>query len=158
MAKTIGRKFTTLEVQHTEHIRRPLSEVFAYVSDLTHETQWQPDIRSVTITSPPPFGVGSTFTEVRRTFGRTYVWEMRVTAFERDRVIGIASVGGATPYAGTRTFEAAQSVEGGAVTAVTEHGTVGLAVWLWPMKAVLARLSRRALAVAYGRLARILEG
>jgi uncharacterized membrane protein len=148
----LARGKTTLRVSHSIVIQRPISEVFAYVTDVTHDLEWQPDIQEVTVTSPGPITVGSTFREVRRTLGRTYVWNMRITAFERNRRICIESIDGTVPYRGCRVFTG----QGGG-TRITETSEVQLPRLYAPFKGMLARLFTKPVAEAYERLKEVLE-
>lgn len=139
-----------MKVQHSVVIRRPLEEVFAFVTDLRNETRWQPEIVSVTIDGP--LREGAIFHERRVTFGRRYSWCFRITRLRVPHVIEIETITGTAPYRGARTFEA---VDGG--TRVTERGELELPWILRPSSRPLGWLSNRCLRVAYGRLARMLE-
>lgn len=141
-----------MKVSHSIVINRPVGEVFDFVTTLTNERRWQPEIEEITITSPAPFGVGSTFREVRRTMGQRFEWLFEVFEFEPNRSIGIRTRSGRMPYSGYRYFEA---VPGG--TRVTEEGELRL-TGLWRLfDPLLARLSQKPLVVAYARLKAILE-
>jgi hypothetical protein len=142
-----------LKVEHHQVIDRPAKQVFAYVSRVENDVHWQPEIETVHLTSAGPLRPGSTFREVRRTLGRKFVWDMRVTALEPDRRICIESIDGTLPYRGCRFFE---PVEGG--TRITEVSEVQLPRWLRPFNGWIARLSRRPVVDAYARLKLLLEG
>ncbi len=142
-----------MRVQHSELIRRPIAEVFDFVTDLHNETQWQPEILSVTLDGP--LAEGSTFRERRVTFGRRFDWRFRVTRLERAgdrRQISIETITGACPYRGSRVFTA---VPGG--TRVHESGELTLPAWMRAFDPALAYMSRRPLQTAYARLKRLLE-
>jgi hypothetical protein len=141
-----------LRVQHSATIARPVEEVFAYVAQPENDLAWQPEIREVHITTPPPLREGSQFREVRRTFGRTFVWGMVVTALEPYVFVCIESTAGTPRYRGCRHFEAA---EGG--TRITETSEIELAPLLWPFRGLLARMSVRPVAAAYRKLKALLE-
>src|SRR5438105_873286 len=68
-------------------IGRPPAEVFAFVSDPTHDPQWHDVISVVTPTSQPPLRIGSTFDAVYRPQGssRTYALRAELTAYEPGR-------------------------------------------------------------------------
>ena len=142
-----------LRVETITLIRRPIEEVFAFVADVTNDLQWQPEIREVTVTSDGPFGVGSTFREVRHTQGREFTWNMRITEFEPNHRVCIESIQGTVPYQGCRVFEA---VEGG--TRLTETSEVQLPLLLRPLAPLIARSSRRSVAEGYAQLKTLLEG
>lgn len=141
-----------MKLQHSVVINRPIEQVFAFVTDLGNEKRWQPEIESIEFTSDGPMGVGTTFRETRRTFGRRYEWHFEVTQFEPNKIFCIQTLSGATPYQGCRLFEPAP---GG--TRVTEQGelqTTGLLKLLDPL---MARLSRKPLKAAYDNLKALLE-
>ncbi|WP_224364425.1 SRPBCC family protein [Hyalangium versicolor] len=142
-----------MRVSHSVFIRRPVEQVFAYVTNLTNELRWQPEIKEVRITSPGPLGKGSTFIEVRQSFGRKWVWYFDIEEFEFPRSIRVRSTAGSTmPYVGTRSFEPAP---GG--TLVTESGELTLPGPLRLFDGLFSYLSRRPLALAYGNLKALLE-
>lgn len=67
-------------------IDRPAEEVFAFVSDPTHDPQWHDTILEVTPTSGPLRG-GSTFTAVYRPQGSSATYDLvgEMTGFEPGR-------------------------------------------------------------------------
>ncbi len=133
-------------------IRRPVEEVYAFVTDPTNDLKWQPEISGVTVTSEGPLVAGSTFREVRKTFGRTFTWEMLITEMEPNRKICIKALKGTVPYEGCRTFE---TVQGG--TRITETSEVRLGWPYKPFAPLLARVSTRPVRIAYAKLTRLLE-
>jgi len=141
-----------LRTSHAERIERPLADVFAYVAQVEHDVAWQPEIASVTLTSAGPIGTGTTFREMRRTLGRTFVWDMRVTAFEPGRSLCIESVAGSPRYRGCRHFEAV-----GNGTLVTETSEVELPAYARPFRGMIERAALRSVAAAYARLKASLE-
>lgn len=144
------REFIVMKVKHAIIINRPIDQVFAFVTNLHNETRWQPEIQSVTLEGP--LQSGSTFREVRVTFGRTYDWYFRITEFDPPHCITIDTISGTARYRGSRIFEA---VAGG--TKVTEIGELELPRLLRVLNPLLSRLSQWPLRRAYGRLKRIIE-
>ena len=141
-----------MKVQHSVIINRPIEQVFAFVTNLENELRWQPEIESIQLDSADPMGVGTTFREARRTFGRRYEWHFEVTQFELNKIFCIRTLSGTIPYQGCRVFE---PVSGG--TKVTEMGelqTGGLFKLLDP---IMARLSKKPLEAAYSNLKSLLE-
>ena len=57
-------------------IDRPAEEVFAFVSDPTHDPQWHDTILAVTPTSERPLRGGSTFTAIYRPQGSSETYDM----------------------------------------------------------------------------------
>jgi uncharacterized membrane protein len=141
-----------VRVSHSVLIHRPVEQVFAYVTDLRNELHWQPEIKEVRITSPGPLGKGSTFIEVRRTFGLSLVWYFEIDDYEAPRRLCIRSTSGRLPYSGCRVFEAVP--EG---TRITEYGELKTPAPLRWMDGLFARLSQKPLQVAYGNLKALLE-
>ena len=68
-------------------IDRPAEEVFAFVSDPTHDPQWHDTILEVTPTSERPLRSGSTFTAVYRPQGSSATYDMvaEMTVYEPGR-------------------------------------------------------------------------
>lgn len=148
---TFGRT-AVLRTEHSARIDRSVDEVFAFVTAVENDLRWQPEIQEVTVTSPGPLGVGSTFREVRTVGGRGMEWEMRITAFEPPRRICIESVKGTLPYKGCRTFE---PVPGG--TRIVETSEVRLPLALRPFRGSIKKVSEQSVANAYHKLKALLE-
>lgn len=139
-----------MKVKHSIIINCPIDEVFAFVTDLHNETRWQPEIKSVTLEGP--LQTGSSFREIRVTFGRTYDWHFRITEFDPPHRITIDTINGTARYRGSRIFEV---VEGG--TKVTEIGELETPRFLYMFNPLFSQLSQRPLRRAYCRLKRLLE-
>lgn len=139
-----------MKVKHSVVIQRPLEEVFAFVTNLENETRWQPEILSVKLDGL--LQTGTTFHEVRRTFGRTVEWHFRITHFEPPYRITIETISGTVPYRGSRLFEAVTS--GTQVTEIGELQTSGIFKLIDPF---LGWFSKRPLSQAYNNLKRLLE-
>ena len=75
-------------------IRRPIAEVFAFLTDVEQTRRWFPGDVEEHWTSPPPHGVGSTRHAVVRTMGRRSENDAVVTVFEPPR---LAAMRGTTP-------------------------------------------------------------
>ncbi len=142
----VGRG-TTVRLSHTTLIRRPPQDVFAFIARVENDLLWQSEISEVTVTSNGPMGVGSTFREVRRSLGHSFVWEMRVTSWEAGRHIAIESVRGTVPYRGSR--EVAASPGG---TQITEISEVQMPWVMQPFSRWIERASLAPVVVAYERL------
>ena len=139
-----------MKVKHSIIIERPIDEVFAFVTDLHNETRWQPEIKLVTLEGS--LQAGSTFREIRVTYGRTYDWHFRITEFDPPYRITIDTINGTARYTGSRIFEA---VEGG--TEVTEIGELEMPRFLGVLNPLFSWLSQRPLRLAYSRLKKMLE-
>ena len=139
-----------MQTHHSVVIARPITEVFAFVTDLRNEIRWQPEIVRVEIDGPPR--AGAVFTETRVSFGRRFDWEFLITRFEPPHVISIETLVGTTPYSGSRIFEIT-----GAGTRVTEVGELTLPWLARPLDPLVRRLARAPVREAYGRLRALLE-
>jgi hypothetical protein len=82
-------------------IRRPLGEVFAYVSDLRHSAQWQDGLLEVRKLTEGPLGVGTRFAFVRKLAGRKLEASNEFVVYEPDQVVTFRVVGGPMPGEGS---------------------------------------------------------
>ncbi|MEO7665179.1 MAG: SRPBCC family protein [Candidatus Limnocylindrales bacterium] len=60
----------------------PIERTWAVLADIERQPEWMHDLKSVTITTPPPVGVGTRGTGRVRVFGLTVEDPVEVTAFE----------------------------------------------------------------------------
>lgn len=144
---------TGIDVKHSVVIRRPVEEVFAFLTNLDNEKRWQPDIRELRWTTDGPIRPGSTFREVRLVMGRPVELICEVTEFEPNRRFCIRTVDGGLPFTSCRLFEAI--AEGTKTTQATDVQVRGVFKLLAPF---IARQARRQLAVEMDTLKSILEG
>ena len=70
-----------VEVEHELEIRRPLSEVFAAISDRERLPAWAAGVKRVRRTPGEPIGVGATYTIVGKVLGRPVRSTYEVTAY-----------------------------------------------------------------------------
>src|SRR5688500_16694675 len=78
-------------VQVTVDIERPAREVYAYLEEVTNNTEWLRGMRSCTWTTEPPVRVGSRYEQVAEFLGKEIRTSFEVTAHEPGRLITIAS-------------------------------------------------------------------
>lgn len=90
-----------IRVENSVVIHRPVSDVFAFVTDATNDPQWHTDAVNATKTSEGPIGVGTTFTVEISFMGRRDAY-WRVVELEPDRraVIDVT----APPFNPTLTY------------------------------------------------------
>lgn len=131
---------------------RPADEVFTYLADYEHGPEWQRAMTSARWTSPPPVGVGSTFTQVARFAGRELRSDYEVTAYEPPREVAIRSTSGPFPITVLRTVE--PTATGCRVIERTGGGPSGAARLLTPLMALMVR---RTIARDYRALKSLLE-
>lgn len=75
----------------TVDIDRPADEVFAFLDEVTNNTQWLKGMQSCTWTTPPPARVGSRYDQVARFMGKEIRTSFEVTAHEPGRLVTITS-------------------------------------------------------------------
>jgi uncharacterized membrane protein len=77
----------TIHVEDEVDIRRPPSEVFAFVGNHENLPVWTVGVKRATRTTPPPVGVGTRYDVVGRILGRRVKSTYEVTAYEPGRVV-----------------------------------------------------------------------
>ena len=95
-------------------INRPANEVFAYMTDVEKETEWQAELLEAKQTSAGPLSVGTTVREVRNFMNRRMEVVFEITEFEPDSKMSFKSISDPFPMRGRYSLE---PVEGG--TSVT---------------------------------------
>jgi hypothetical protein len=91
-----------MDFTHTQRIERPAGEVFAFVADFENNPTWQGGMVRCTWDGPER-GVGSTYSQEARFFGRPILTTFRVTALDPGRSISIESIQSTFPIQVTRT-------------------------------------------------------
>ncbi|WP_435334909.1 SRPBCC family protein [Haloarchaeobius sp. TZWWS8] len=86
-------------------IRRPPTDVFAYVANFENDPDWKSAVRSVTRTSDGPLNVGSTFEQTAGFMGKSVVIPYEVTEFDPGTEIRYESTGGPFPVDIVRRVE-----------------------------------------------------
>ena len=87
-------------------IRRPVEEVFVYVTDLTHSAEWQAGLLEVRKLTDGPVGVGTRYAFVRKFMGRKVEAANEFVAYEPNRKVQFRIASGPMPGQGTYLFEA----------------------------------------------------
>ena len=81
-----------MELEVAVDISRPVSEVWAFVTDLKNSPNWTRSGSELRQTSPGPLGVGATLESSRRILGRDIKSQsLRVTAYEPEHAIFLVS-------------------------------------------------------------------
>ena len=78
-------------VQISVDIDRPAPEVFAYLEEVTNNSEWLKGMRSCTWTTDPPVRVGSRYEQVAQFLGKEIRTSFEVTAHEPGRLVTIES-------------------------------------------------------------------
>ena len=94
-----------IEVNVGIEIDAPAAEVFAYIADMSRNTEWQKGMKECRWTSEPPLRLGSTYDQVAGFMGKEIVSSFEVTEFTDGEQIRIESTGGSMPLDITRSVE-----------------------------------------------------
>lgn len=140
-----------MRFSNTVTIRRPPSEVFAYLADPTNLPKWNYAITSTQQVTSGPVGVGTRFRQTR-SIPRPGVEELEVTEFVPDR--RLAFHGDVGPLTGTLVYEMEAVPEGTTLTNSADlegRGALGI---LAPLAGIRVR---EAVAVNLDRLRELLE-
>ena len=96
--------------EHEVVVERPVSEVFAYITDVSNLPEWQAGVLETRAEGDAPLRVGSRFTERRRFLGRHIESTIEVTEHEPDRVFSLRVVSGPVPLEVRHTFDQVDGV------------------------------------------------
>ena len=141
-----------IEIEHSVVINRPIGEVFAYVSEIENEPQWQSGVVEAHKDSQEPLAVGHRGTEVRQFLGRRMESTYEITAYEPDTKFGFKVVSGPIPMEGGYTL---QSVEGGTRVTLAVQGEAGGFFKL--AETMVGRMARRQIQADFDNLKDLLE-
>jgi carbon monoxide dehydrogenase subunit G len=84
-------------------IRKPIEEVFAFVTDMDKVKSWLP-VKNVQKLSDGPMGVGSTFSATAELMGKQFPGKIQVTQYEPSRLFSFKVIDGPAPVTNTITF------------------------------------------------------
>ena len=93
-----------VRVEHEVVVGRPVSEVFAYLTDVTNLPEWQGGVIEARQDSQGSVTTGTRFTEVRKFLGRQVESTVEVTEYEPDRKFSLRTVSGPVPFTVEHTF------------------------------------------------------
>lgn len=140
-----------MQFENTVTIRRPPSEVFAFVADPANIPKWNYAIVSASQVSPGPFGVGTRIQQ-SRSIPRPATEELVVTEFVPERRMVLQ--GDLGPLSGTLSYQIDEVPEGTRLTNAADlsgRGPMGL---LAPLATTRVR---DAVAANLDKLRRLLE-
>jgi carbon monoxide dehydrogenase subunit G len=106
-----------IKEENSDIIRRPIEEVFAFVSDLRHSVEWQSGVVEVRKTTEGPLGVGTQFAVVRKFMGKKMEASVEFVEYEPNTKVTFRSISGPT-FEASYLFEA--TPEGTKVTGKIE--------------------------------------
>jgi len=136
-------------------IRRPVAEVFSYVTDPTNEPAWHTDAAEARLLTPGPIGVGSRIAYVFPFIGRRSTSIGEVVAFEPPHLEAIHFDSGPFGLKPRITYRFEDLGESARFTRLAEADTPGLARLIAPL---MQRLLARRSALFVENLRRRLEG
>jgi uncharacterized membrane protein len=108
-----------VKVEHELIVRRPVSEVFAYLTNVDRLPEWQASVVAARRVDEGPMARGARFVEARSFLGRRVESTIEVTEHEPDRKFSLRVVSGPVPFRVTHTFEA---LDGGTRLSVEGRG------------------------------------
>ena len=109
-----------VKVETSVVIKRPIEEVFDYLTDCTNNPAWFSMVLDAHWTSPEPHELGATGVMTARFLGRRFQLPFEVVEYERPRRSAIRSSSGPFPINGAYTFE---QVERGTRVASSMEGS-----------------------------------
>jgi uncharacterized membrane protein len=86
-------------------IDRPVSQVFAFMTDLSNLPRWQSMVKQISQASKGPVGLGTTFSFKNEVLGRQMEGMMEVTEFEQDAKFGYKGKSGPMTIHAMVTFK-----------------------------------------------------
>ncbi len=107
-----------IKVEHSIVIDRPVSEVFAFVTDPANNAKWQEGLVESRMVSSTAMGVGAHVTDIRKFLGRDMESKLEVTVFEPNKRFVQKVVSGPIPFEIIQTFD--PSVNGPKLTVLTQ--------------------------------------
>jgi len=87
-----------IRVQQSAVIHQPVSIVFNFVTDVNQFNRWVTGAVSNRLTSPEPFGVGSTFDQVGEFMNKRFDMKVEVIRFEPEKVFAYKCDSGPMPF------------------------------------------------------------
>jgi uncharacterized membrane protein len=115
----------TIDVTAQVEIRRPVSEVAAYMIDPRNDPAWIGGVREVRMETPPPLAAGSRVARVAHFLGRRVEYVNEVTELDPARVLDMRSVKAPFPMRVTYSFDAAGAGAGATVVRNRVRGAPG---------------------------------
>jgi uncharacterized protein YndB with AHSA1/START domain len=148
-----------VSIEKSITIKRPVEEVFAYVSDAQNGPNWQNGLVEARQMTEGPLGVGTQFTDVRKFTGGKSESVIQCITYEPNKKVVFKTISGSWPLEDTFLFESI--TEGTRLTDRLEIQTSGLKRLVEPLIAsglrhdmdtnfgiLIDLLENRALAVA----------
>ncbi len=135
-------------------IQRPPAEVFAWLTDEKHQSEWDATSIEMVPDPPGPWHTGLRFHEVRKMGGRNTPVESRIATFEKDKRFEIESLTG-PEWHGTWLFSPTDS---GAATRLQFRGQLTFKGFMRLMEPMIGGQFKKQLDKNFAKLKLILEG
>jgi len=142
-----------MELVASRTVRRPASDVFAFIADASNNPSWQSGMVSCRWTSPPPIAIGSRYEQVARFMGRPVVSTFVVVDLEPGRMIQLKTIDSTFPIEVRRSVEPIDD----ASCAVSARITGGPEGWMRFLAPLMRRRAQRSVDADYDRLVELLE-
>ncbi len=141
-----------VRVEHDVVIDRPVSEVFAYLTDPDSLPEWQAGVLEARTQSQGPMGVGTRIIDVRKFLGRRIESTVEVTGYEPDRRFDLQVVSGPIQF---RVSHILEPVNGTTRLTITAEGEPG--GFFKVAEPLVARQAKRQFENDYSTLKDLLE-
>ncbi len=141
-----------ITIEHSVVISRPVQEVFAFLTEHEHDTEWRSGLVEWKGTSEGPTQVGSTSSEVLQFLGRRMETSYEITEYEENKLIGFKTTSGPIPMEGSYSVE---SIEAGTKLSFKISGEPGGLFKL--AEPLVARTAKRQIETDFNNLKDLLE-
>lgn len=95
---------SSIKIQGSVLVKRPIKEVFNYVSDFTNDKNWRDEVIDFKYTGDGEIGVGKQCKETTKVWGQKLESESEVTEYVPNEKVSIKSIKSGTPMVSTRKF------------------------------------------------------
>jgi uncharacterized protein YndB with AHSA1/START domain len=113
-----------IQFENEVTIHQPVSEVFAYIADMTRWPEWRSAVKGIRRTNEIQQGVGATWEVDAEAMGRSMTMAIEVIAFEPDQHIGLRMASG--PIQGESHFRFEPVGEATKLHLTTQGETAGV--------------------------------
>jgi carbon monoxide dehydrogenase subunit G len=87
-----------ITIEKSVHINKPISQVFAFMSDFANDAKWQSDLVRSEQTSQGPIAVGTTGLYVQKLMGQELKNDVVVTVYEAPKRFGMKTTSGPVQF------------------------------------------------------------
>lgn len=112
-------------------IRRPVEEVFAFVSNFENDTKWWLNVTESTIISKVRSGIGTQYKQSAQFMGQRFDSILEITEYVPPQQVTLRSIQSAIPFVAYFTFEAVP--EGTRFTMIAQVQGTGFYKWVQPL-------------------------